>query len=106
MKNGLLIGGHAGYLGRLKETIDTDELTLFMASSLDDVRRIFADEVIDVVFLGRESDPANRLQILKHIFSVSPTSPVHVMGVGSDPVLFVGRILNGPADYYVIPNAQ
>ena len=37
MKNGLLIGGHAGYLGRLKETIDTDELTLFMASSLDDV---------------------------------------------------------------------
>jgi hypothetical protein len=106
MKNGLLIGGHASYLTRLNEAIDTDVAVLFIASGVDDVRRILADEVINVVFLGRERDPAYRLQILKNIFSVSPTLPVHVMGVDSDPVKFIARILNGPADYKAMPNVQ
>jgi hypothetical protein len=55
-KNGLLIGGHAGYLGQLKEKLDPDNVALHIAAGLDDVKRIFEYESIDIVFVGRESD--------------------------------------------------
>ena len=92
-KSGLLIGGHAAYLGKLAEEMRTEDISLFIAASLDDVNRIFANEAIDMVILGRESDPEYRLQILSHIFAVSPTASIHLMGKGDDPLLFVSDTL-------------
>jgi hypothetical protein len=93
IKSGLLIGGHIAYLGKLAEEVRTEDVSLFIAASLDDVKRIFANETIDIVFLGLESDPEYRLQVLSHVFAVSPTSSIHLMGKGDDPLLFVSEML-------------
>ncbi len=95
MKSGLLIGGHAAYLGKLAQAVRAEDIALFVATNLDDVNRIFDNETIDIVILGRESDPEYRLQVLRRIFAVSPTSSVHLMGTGGDPLLFVRAMLQG-----------
>lgn len=93
MKRGLLVGGHSDYLGKLAEELRAENISLFIAVSLDDVKRIFANESIDIVFLGRESDPEHRLRVLSHIFAVSPASSIHMIGKGNDPLSFVKDML-------------
>lgn len=93
MKTGLLIGGNAAYLGKLAEEVRTEDVALFVAASLDDIKRIFAREAVDIVIVGRESDPQYRLRVLSHVLVVSPTSSVHLMGQGDDPLLFVSETL-------------
>ena len=93
MKSGLLVGGHTGYLGKLAEEVRAEDISLFIATSLDDVKRIFENEVIDIVFLGRESDPDYRLQVLGHIFAISPNSSIHIKGVDLEAVPFICKVL-------------
>lgn len=93
MKSGLLIGGNAAYLGKLAEEVRSEEVSLFVAASLDDVKRILENEAIDIVILGRESDPEYRLRALSHILAASPNSSIHLMGTGGNPLQFVSATL-------------
>ena len=92
-KNGLLIGGHASYLGHLAQQVDSGDIALHIAAGPDDVKRIFKHESIDIVFLGRESFPEERLRILEFILRTDRNPSIHLMGAGADPVRFVGGIL-------------
>ena len=93
MKNGLLIGGHAAYLGKLAEEVPAADISLFIAASLDDVKRIMANEAIDIVFLGWESDPEFRLQVLGYMLDVNPGLSIHLMGKGDEPLVFIKDML-------------
>ena len=97
-KNGLLIGGHASYLGHLAQQVDSGDIALHIAAGPDDVKRIFKHESIDIVFLGRESFPEERLRILKYILTAGKSPSIHLMAAGDDPVRFVSGILKGLAD--------
>lgn len=95
MKNGLLIGAHANYLGKLAREMRSEDVSLFVAASLEDINRIIANEAINIVIFGRQSDPQFRLQVLGYIFNVSPVSSIHLMGQGDDPLLFASEMLLG-----------
>ena len=93
IRSGLLVGGRTSYLGKLAEEICTEDASLFIAVSLDDVRRIFENETIELVILGHETDPEYRVQLLRYVLDVSPGSSIHLMGAGSDPLLFLSKLL-------------
>ena len=93
MANGLIVGGHIGYLGKLAEEVPAEDILLFIAASLDDVKRIIENETIDIVILGLENDPEYRLQILRHIFAVSPNTSIHIKEVGLEAVPFICKVL-------------
>ena len=93
MKRGLLVGGQTSYLGKLAQELPAQDISMFIAASLDDVKRIFENEAIDIVFLGRESDPEYRLLVLRHIFAVSPSSSIHIKGVGLEAVPLICKVL-------------
>lgn len=100
MKSGLLIGGQTAYLGELVQEVQAADISLFMANSLEDVKRIMSNEVLDIVFLGWQSDPEFRLQVLSYMLDVNPGLSIHLMGKGDEPLSFVSAIMlrNHPRD--------
>lgn len=93
MKNGLLVGRQIAYLGKLAEEVRAANISLFIAASLEDVRRIMANEAIDIIFLGSESDPEFRLQVLSCILATNPSLSIHLLGKGEAPQSFVTEIM-------------
>jgi predicted GTPase len=100
MRNGLLVGGQTAYLGELAEEVRAADISLFMANSLEDVKRILSNEAIDIVFLGWESDPEFRLHVLSYMLDVNSGLSIHLMGKGDEPLSFVSAIMlrNQPRD--------
>jgi hypothetical protein len=84
---------------RFREEVDSGDVKLFFADSVDSVTRIFEAEEIGIVFVGGSSGWEDRLEILQHILANSPTTSVHCKGKDKDPYWFIGGILKGLAEY-------
>jgi hypothetical protein len=95
IKTGLLIAParYLDFFAKFVQEVDSGDVKLLIADSIDNVARIFEEEKIDIVFLGASSEPEYRLEILQHILTVSPTTSVHCKGEGMDPYWFVSGIL-------------
>ena len=93
MKTGLLIGIFTEQLAELAQKLPPHQVEIRVATNLDEVSRIIAQETIDFVFLGCDHDSEYRIKVLAQIFAVSPASEIYIMGHKSDPVAFIIGIL-------------
>lgn len=75
----------------LLNEVDLGDVKLLFADSLNEVKEIFEAEPIDIVFSGGAA--GFHVEIMEYIWSVSPTTSIHIKGQGIDPYLFVGGIL-------------
>jgi predicted aconitase len=93
MKKGLLIGIRTEHVAKLAQKLQPEQAECRIAITLDEAERIFAQETIDLVFIGCGHDSERRLKMLAHVFAVSPSSEIHIMGCKSDPIAFITGIL-------------
>ncbi len=93
MKKGLLIGFRTKHLAEIAQKIQPYQVEIHVATNLDEVGRIFTQEMIEFVILGYEHDSEHKLRTLARILSVSPASEIHVTGHKSEPIAFVTGIL-------------
>lgn len=94
----LLLGRTPIVLDGIRAGIDTDDVRLLAGTGLDDVRRAFADEHVDVVIMGAGIDLDTRLEIVRHVFESSTGTTVHMKDRDSGPagmLPFVRGILRG-----------
>jgi len=94
----LLLGRTGIVLDEVRPHIDANDVNLYTGTNLDDVRRIFETQPIDIVIMGAGIDLGARLEIVEHIFTVSNSTTVHMKDWDSGPagmLPFVNAILNG-----------
>ena len=99
-KNVLLLGRTPFVLDDVRKSLAVQDVTLFSGTTLDDVRQAFDKHLIDMVILGAGLNLEVRLQIVKHIFTVSNSTTVHMKDWDSGPqgmLPFVNGILKGLA---------
>src|SRR5215208_397159 len=77
-KNVLLVGRKAIVLDDVRKGLAVQDVTLFSASTLDDVRKVLDDHSIDMVIMGAGIDLDTRVQIVRHIFEASNSITVHL----------------------------
>ena len=77
-KNVLLVGRKAIVLDDVRKGLAVQDVTLFSASTLDDVRKVLDDHSIDMVIMGAGIDLDTRVQIVRHIFEASNSITVHM----------------------------
>ena len=98
MKTVLLLGRTGIVLDDVRPHVDADDVELFAGTSLDDVRRIFAAQPVDVVIMGAGIDLDTRLEIIRYIFTASTSTTVHMKDWDSGPqgmLPFVNAVLKG-----------
>ena len=98
MKNCLLLGRKGIIVDDVKDTIDTRNITLFVGTSLQDVKDSFNQQNIDIVIMGAGIDIDVRLDIIRYIFETSKSTTVHMKDWDSGPagmLPFVSGVLNG-----------
>jgi hypothetical protein len=98
-KNVLLMGRKAIVLDDVREGLAVPDVTLFNATTLDDVRKVFDEHSIDTVIMGAGIDLDTRLRIVRHVFEASDSTTVHMKDwqSGSEGFLpFVKGLLERP----------
>jgi hypothetical protein len=99
-KDVLLVGRRGIVLDEVRKDLPAQDVTLFSATTLDDVRKVLVEHPIDTVIMGAGIDLEMRLQIVRHIFEASNSTTVHMKDWDSGPegfLPFVKEVLNGPA---------
>ena len=94
----LIVAKTANWLEGFIKQIDTKNIEIFGGINLDDVRRIFEQESIDLLFMGPHYPGDDRLQIIEHVYSVSKSTSVHMKSNEADPVSFVNSIIKALVD--------
>ena len=100
-KKVLLLGRTGIVLDGVQEQLDVQDVALFGGTSLEEVQKLFEQQVVDIVIMGAGIDLTTRLQIIQHIFTVSKGTTVHMKDWNSGPqgmLPFVNGILNGLVD--------
>jgi DNA-binding response OmpR family regulator len=98
-RNVLLVGRKAIVLDDVREGLAVQDVTLFSATTLDDVRKVLDEHAIDMVIMGAGIDLDTRLQIVRHIFEASSSTTVHLKDRDSGPqgfLPFVKGLLERP----------
>jgi len=98
-KNVLLIGRKAIVLNDVRKGLTVQDVTLFSATTLDDVRKVLDEQSIDMVIMGAGIDLDIRLQSVRHIFEASNSTTVHMKDRDSGPqgfLPFVNGLLERP----------
>jgi len=62
------------YLSELK----SDNISVFVGTSLNDVERVFSDHSIDAVFMGAGLQVDDRLSILKYVMENGLSTSIHM----------------------------
>jgi hypothetical protein len=99
-KDVLLVGRRDIVLDEVRKDLPVQDVTLFGATTLDDVRKVLDEHPIDTVIMGAGIDLEMRLQIVRHIFEASNSTTVHMKDFDSGPegfLPFVEEVLNEPA---------
>jgi hypothetical protein len=94
IKTGLLVATSKHrdwFYTTLPNKVDFGGAKMLFADSLAEVTRILETETIDIVFSGAAD--SFHLEIVARIWTVSPTTCIHIKGKDMDPYLFVGGIL-------------
>jgi len=99
MKKVLLIGRQLTNVPPA-DTIAVKNIELFAASSLTEVKQVFANNknVIDIVIMGAGIALESRLEIVRYIFNTSNTTTVHMKDWATGPegfLPFINHVLNG-----------
>ena len=97
-KNVLLLGRTAFALEHVQKSLSMQDVTLFSGTTLEDVQKVFGERAIDIVIMGAGLGLEKRLEIVRHIFSVSDTTTVHMKDRDSGRegmIPFVKGILQG-----------
>src|SRR5205085_11946571 len=81
------------------DKIPVKNIELFAASSLTEVRHVFANNsTIDIVIMGAGIELESRLEIVRYIFNTSNTTTVHMKDWATGPegfLPFINQVLNG-----------
>src|SRR5215217_6120262 len=100
MNNNVLLVGRKGIiLDDVWKGLAVQDVTLFSATTLDDVRKVLDEHSIEMVIMGASIDLDTRLQIVRHIFEASNSTSVHMKDWDSGPqgfLPFVKGILERP----------
>jgi hypothetical protein len=99
-KDVLLVGRRGIVLDEVPKALTAQDVTLFSATTLDDVRKVLDEYPIDTVIMGAGIDLEMRLRIVRHIFEASNSTTVHMKDWDSGPegfLPFVKEVLNEPA---------
>jgi hypothetical protein len=97
-KTVLLLGRKGMVVDDAREKLSVADVEVLAGTSLDDVRTAFDGKRVDMVIMGAGIDLAVRLEIVKHIFTVSDATTVHMKDFESGPagmLPFVNGILKG-----------
>ena len=100
-KHVLLVGRTDAVLNDAREGVGAQDAVLFSATTLDEVRKVLNEHPVDIVIIGAGLDLEVRLQIVRHILSVSSSTTVHLKDLDSGPQgmrPFVERVLKGFVD--------
>ena len=84
-RNVLLLGRTAMVLGDVRTALDVADVELFAGTTLEDVRATMDGHQIDIVIMGAGLDLETRLDIVRHVFSASTSTTVHMKDRGSGP---------------------
>ncbi len=104
-KNVVLVGRTDVVLNDAREGVAAHDAVLFSATTLDEVRNVLNEHPVDIVIIGASLDLEVRLQIVRHILSVSRSTTVHLKDVASGPQgmrPFVERVLRGFVDEHPV----
>ena len=96
----LLLGRTSIALADVRERMKMPSVEFRAGTGLDDVRGAFDEGPVDIVIMGAGIDLETRLDIVRHIFSVSTRTTVHMKDRESGPqgmLPFVGGVLRGLA---------
>ena len=96
-KNCLLVGLKPVIDDDAKNEIAEKNVTVFTASSLQEVQDVFSHH-IDIVIMGAGLELSDRLKIAKYIFETSNSTSVHMKDKDSGPdgfVPFINNVLAG-----------
>ncbi len=95
----LLLGRTEIVLDDVRTRIQVDaDVELRAGTTLDDVRAAFAEGPVDIVIMGAGLDLATRLDIVRHVFTFSEATSVHMKDRTSGPAAmlpFVNAVLGG-----------
>lgn len=97
----LLLGRTAFALENVQKHLSMPDVTLFSGTTLEDVQKVFGERAIDIVIMGAGLGLEERLQIVRHVFSVSNSTTVHMKdrNSGREGMLpFVKGLLQGLKD--------
>jgi len=97
-KDVLLVGRTSTVLDEVRKGLTAaQDVTLFGATTLDDVRKVLDEHPIDTVIMGAGVDLEMRLRIVRHVFEASNLTTVHMKDYDSGPegfLPFVEEVLN------------
>jgi hypothetical protein len=96
-KNCLLVGLKPVIVDDAKNEIAEKNVTVFTASSLQEVQDVFSHH-IDIVIMGAGLELSDRLKIAKYIFETSNSTSVHMKDKDSGPdgfIPFIKKVLDG-----------
>ena len=96
-RNVLLVGLKAIVVEDARKRITARDVSLFSATSLEEVRKVFDEQTIDSVIVGAGLDLETRMQIVRHVFEASDTTTVHLKDKASGPqgfLPFVNSVLS------------
>lgn len=99
-KTALLLGRTGIVLDNVRNGISVDNVDFLAGTSLEDVRKAFAENRIDLVIMGAGIDLDTRLAIVRHIYEASTGTTVHMKDWDSGPagmLPFVDGVLKGLA---------
>jgi DNA-binding response OmpR family regulator len=99
-KGVLLVGRTSTVLDEARKGLTAQDVTLFGATTLDEVRKALDENPIDAVIMGAGIDLETRLRIVRHVFEASDSTSVHMKDFESGPegfLPFVEGVLDGQA---------
>jgi hypothetical protein len=105
----LLVGLKPENMAKATHQLQTLPVRLMTATSVSEVESAFESARIDHVITGAGLDIETRLDVVRHVFSVSSTTSVHMKDFGSGSggfPSFAGRVLVGLAGDSPINTSQ
>ncbi|UGT38735.1 hypothetical protein LTV02_21690 [Nocardia yamanashiensis] len=96
--NVLLLGRTAIVVDDAHAQLELPEVEIYSGTSLEDLRKVFAETRIDHVIMGAGLDLELRLSIVREVFESSDSTTVHMKDFGSGPqgfLPFVRAVLIG-----------
>ena len=99
-KGVLLVGRTRTVLDEARKGLTAQDVTLFGAITLYEVRKVFDENPIDAVIMGAGIDLETGLRIVRHVFEASDSTSVHMKDFESGPegyLPFVEGVLDGQA---------
>jgi hypothetical protein len=101
VKKILLVGRNQWIVDRAKEELDSENLRILGALSVEDVKQVLVEHEVDHVFIGPGLDINTRLEVIRAVLTSSDYTTLHLKDRSTGPeggLSFVLAILSGLAE--------